>query len=671
MRDVPFQTGGPLPSNSPVYIERKADHEALRHLHQMHYLQLTEPRQQGKTSFVYRLRSKLSSSGYVFAYVDVEGLEHSNYTDWYTALTDRLTIQFEFVPELRRYFSDEYPLYTGGWRDCLAYLGRMGQQESKNIVIALDEIGSVPTEWAEAFFRVLREAYVVREVEPYFKHITFILAGAFDPRDLIADSKISPFNVAQRVHLEDFTLDQVKQLVAHLGLPASQASEVSERLIYWTDGQPYLVQKICSYLAESQDTVDASAVGTAVERFFYEDTNHLPRISKDLAADPELLRYTHRATTGDVKFSPAVNPVHFQLAHVIGVIKPDEHGYCRIRNRIYEQALAEIEVSSDHNLSEELQPQSQPQDEFHYDAFISYSHEDSAWVRDTLLLYLESECLRVCIDFRDFEPGAPILTEMERAVLQSRKTLLVLTSDYLASEWAEFENILASTLDPAARRRRVIPLLLKPCELPLRIRTLTYLDFTGAESEFELQRLVAAVRSEPKADQPPPASQPVSSKASDLRLLIADPSSGKRSDSRLEFSIPPSDSSRRPAPAWQIAFRVYLDNQGPSMARYIIVEMCVTSDTDSFWTYRYKSDPFLIEEEPRPWQITQSDTHIHCYFEGGADFICHDQVQQRLGLVKMLVPYGQADTTLTFQHRILAEGHKSQGSFAIALKPER
>ncbi len=44
-------------------------------------------------------------------------------------------------------------------------------------------------------------------------------------------------------------------------------------------------------------------------------------------------------------------------------------------------------------------------------------------------------------------------------------------------------------------------------------------------------------------------------------------------------------------------------------------------------------DPFLIEEEPRPWQITQSDTHIHCYFEGGADFVCHDQVQQSLGRV--------------------------------------
>ena len=107
------------------------------------------------------------------------------------------------------------------------------------------------------------------------------------------------------------------------------------------------------------------------------------------------------------------------------------------------------------------------------------------------------------------------------------------------------------------------------------------------------------------------------------------------------------------------------------MARYVIVELCMTSNTDSFWLYRYEDAPFLIEEGPRPWQITPSDTHIHCYFEGGAGFVCHDGVQQSLGQVKMLVPYGQADTTLTFQYRILAKGHKSQGSFAIALRPER
>jgi hypothetical protein len=131
---------------------------------------------------------------------------------------------------------------------------------------------------------------------------------------------------------------------------------------------------------------------------------------------------------------------------------------------------------------------------YRYDAFISYSHHDKEWVRGWLLPRLGAACLRVCIDFRDFELGAPTLLEMERAVLQSRKTLLVLTPDYLASEWAKLGHFLTSTLDPAAQQRRVIPLLLKPCELPLHIGGLTCLDFTQpSEREYQCLRLVVAI----------------------------------------------------------------------------------------------------------------------------------------------------------------------------------
>ncbi len=171
---------------------------------------------------------------------------------------------------------------------------------------------------------------------------------------------------------------------------------------------------------------------------------------------------------------------------------------------------------------------------------------------------------------------------------------------------------------------------------------------------------------ESKSDQLSPTVQLVPPKESDLRLLLADPS-GKQLVSHLEFSIPPRDPSRKLAD--EVAFRLYLDNQGQTMARYVVVNMSVTSDTDPFWIYEYKSKPFLIEESPRPWQITPPKTYIECYFEGGTDFVCHSRVHQRLGLVKMLVPYGQPETTVTFHYRILAEGYKSRGSFAIALKP--
>jgi len=662
MTDTPFQAGGPLSSNSPVYIERRADREALQHLRQMYYIQLTEPRQQGKTSLIYRLLGALRNSVYRLAYVDAESLKSKNETGWYRDLAVRLIGQLQSSVKC-----DKLPVPTDAstWRLFLSNLVSSEPYAANckpRLIIAIDEVGSIPFGWAEDFFRVLREVYVIREVESYFQYLTFVLAGAFDPRDLISDSKISPFNVAQRVNLEDFNCEQVGQLVAYLGLPADQTAAVAERIHYWTSGQPYLTQKLCLYLAEQDDISDVDAVDVAVDRFFCEDTNHLPRIVEDMEEDAKLLNYIRQAVADRVKFTPSVNPRHFRLAHVIGVIKPDERGCCRIRNCIYERALqAGIESA------QPTEPHS-PLDKYHYDAFISYSHHDKEWVHSWLLPRLEAAGLRVCIDFRDFEPGLPSLVNMENAVECSHKTLIVLTPEWVASEWTTFESLLIQTDDPAGRRARMIPLRLKPCEPPKRIAMLTYLDFAqAAEAKFQLQRLVAAICTEPKSDQPSPTLQPVSPKASDLRLLVADPS-GKQLVSHLEFSIPSRDPSRKLA--YEIVFRLYLDNQGQTMARYVVIDMAITSDTDFFLAYDYEGEPFLIEEAPRRWQITLSNTYGQCYFEGGADFVCHSKVHQRLGLVKMLVPYGQPDTTVTFRYRILAEGYESRGSFVIMLKLE-
>ena len=127
-----------------------------------------------------------------------------------------------------------------------------------------------------------------------------------------------------------------------------------------------------------------------------------------------------------------------------------------------------------------------------YDVFVSYAEADRGWVWDTLLPRLEKAGLCVILDDRDFEPGAPRVTEQERAALQGRKTLLVLSPAYLASEWAEFENILVQTLDPAARKRRLIPVLRAPCRPNLRIRPLVSVDLT-ADNDVQWQRLLKAL----------------------------------------------------------------------------------------------------------------------------------------------------------------------------------
>jgi len=143
------------------------------------------------------------------------------------------------------------------------------------------------------------------------------------------------------------------------------------------------------------------------------------------------------------------------------------------------------------------------EDTFRYDAFISYSHRDKDWVQGWLLPRLEQAGLRICIDFRDFEPGLPSLVNMENAIERSHKTLIVLTPEWIASEWTTFESLLIQTDDPTGRRQRLIPLLLKPCTLPKRIAMLTYLDFSEAsEIESQFARLVATVKPVPGAAAP-------------------------------------------------------------------------------------------------------------------------------------------------------------------------
>ena len=126
-----------------------------------------------------------------------------------------------------------------------------------------------------------------------------------------------------------------------------------------------------------------------------------------------------------------------------------------------------------------------------YDVFVSYSHNDRAWVDDFLLPRLEIGKLSVCIDYRDFAIGVPAIENMSRAIEHCRKVILVLTPSWIASEWTTFESLLSQTQDPAGLRQKTMPLLLRDCRLPLRLGFLTYADFRdAAQWDTQLRRLL-------------------------------------------------------------------------------------------------------------------------------------------------------------------------------------
>jgi hypothetical protein len=139
--------------------------------------------------------------------------------------------------------------------------------------------------------------------------------------------------------------------------------------------------------------------------------------------------------------------------------------------------------------------------DFEYDVFISYFFQDRDWVHNWLVPRLEEAEVRVWLDVEGVEPGMQLKKELDRAIKKSHTILLVLTPSFLDSQWSDLESALVEALNLAERQERVIPLLLKPCELPLRLRALTYIDFTRSDqvdSQFSRLMLGIATQGEPR-----------------------------------------------------------------------------------------------------------------------------------------------------------------------------
>ncbi|XP_059150135.1 toll-like receptor Tollo [Physella acuta] len=121
-----------------------------------------------------------------------------------------------------------------------------------------------------------------------------------------------------------------------------------------------------------------------------------------------------------------------------------------------------------------------------YDAFISYSNKDEEFVIQQLAPRLENghKKFRLCVHYRDFPVGACIAETIVRSVEASKRTILVVSDNFLDSEWCRFEFQTAHQQVLNERRNRVILILMHDLDtekldstLRVYMRTRTYLKY--------------------------------------------------------------------------------------------------------------------------------------------------------------------------------------------------
>ncbi|GFY41487.1 toll-like receptor 2 [Trichonephila inaurata madagascariensis] len=76
-----------------------------------------------------------------------------------------------------------------------------------------------------------------------------------------------------------------------------------------------------------------------------------------------------------------------------------------------------------------------------YDAFVSYNSCDNPWIVKHLIPALENEDpkYKLCVHERDFQIGRLITENILEAIENSRNVILILTEDFIKSEWCMFE----------------------------------------------------------------------------------------------------------------------------------------------------------------------------------------------------------------------------------------
>lgn len=103
-----------------------------------------------------------------------------------------------------------------------------------------------------------------------------------------------------------------------------------------------------------------------------------------------------------------------------------------------------------------------------FDAFVSYSSKDDGWVNQILAAQLErgDKPYRICLHYRDFPVTAHITETMVEAVESSKRTIIVLSKNFIENEWCRFQFKSAHHEVLKKKRKKIIVVVLG--DIPLR-----------------------------------------------------------------------------------------------------------------------------------------------------------------------------------------------------------
>ena len=360
-----FNTVGPVKPEKHYLIPPldRVDTEGLLELIQQEkYFVLHAPRQTGKTSALLALRDLLHGGGAgdfrcLYASIQPAQAVHGDLERAMPLVLGALAEQARDTlgDDSVEALAQDALKSVGAGGALRRVLGRWSQNDSRPLVLLLDEVDALTGDALVSLLGQLRAGYHDR---PERFPQSVVLCGLRDIRDYrldlggaaFADSGVSPFNiVARSVRLGDFTEAETRALLAQHTTETGQVFGADALQVVWeqTRGQPWLVNALadetCFRSESGRDrsrAIAAEDIFTARDRIVQRREVHLDQLAFRLR-DPRVRRVIEPILSG----GDGDEITDDDLAYVrdLGLVAVDDP--IRIANPIYGEVVPRVVAS--------------------------------------------------------------------------------------------------------------------------------------------------------------------------------------------------------------------------------------------------------------------------------------------------------------------------------------
>lgn len=339
-----FKAGGTLHANAPSYVPRAADEKLFKRLLAGQFCYVLTSRQMGKSSLMIHTAARLRQQDIQTAIIDLSGLgTQVTSAQWYLGLLTRLGNELKLGVDVETWWQARKALSVVQRFTDFVHEVVLAKVTGK-IVIFVDEIDStLKLDFTDDFFAAIRTFYNARASDPIYERLTFVLLGVAAPAELIKNRNLTPFNIGYGIDLQELSRADAQPL--QIGLEQAfpgQGQQLLDRIFDWTNGHPYLTQKLC--YAATELTGAPPDVDRLVQRLFLDkdaqNEDNLQFVRSNVEASPERRRLLQlyrrvyqRQTVGEDERSPLQHRLK-----LIGLVRTRQ-GVLQVRNRIYQQVF--------------------------------------------------------------------------------------------------------------------------------------------------------------------------------------------------------------------------------------------------------------------------------------------------------------------------------------------